>query len=49
MAMLNIDSNDINLGNNFDEDDPDDIIILIRLLARHIIFEKRKALKKRIK
>ena len=46
MGIHNIDLNNINLDNNFDEDDPD-IIILFRLLARHIKFEKRKALKKR--
>ena len=34
-------------NNNFDEDDPD-TIILIRLLASHIEFEKHKALKKMI-
>ena len=46
MGILNIDLNNINLDNNFDEDDPD-TIILIRLLAGHIKFEKRKELKKR--
>ena len=45
MGILNIDLNNINLDNNFDEDDPD-TIILIRLLAWHIRFEKHKALKK---
>ena len=40
-----IDHNTINLDNNFDEDDPDIIIIHIRLLAWHIKFEKHKALK----
>ena len=45
MSILNIDINNINLDNNFDEDDPD-TIILIRLLAWHIKFEKRKELKK---
>ena len=44
MVVLNIDVNNINLDNNFDEDDPD-ITILMRLLAWHIKFEKRKALK----
>ena len=44
-GILNKDFNNINLDNNFDEDDPD-TIILIRLLAWHIKFEKRKALKK---
>ena len=47
MGYLNIDLNNINLDNNFDEDDPD-TIILIRLLAWHIKFEKRKELKKTI-
>ena len=42
MGILNIDLNNINLGDtNYDEDDPD-TIILIRLLAWHIKFEKRK-------
>ena len=45
MSILNIDLNNINLDNNFDEDDPH-IIILIRLLAWHIKFEKHKALTK---
>ena len=47
MGILNIDINNINLDNNFDEDNLD-TIILIRLLAWHIKFEKRKALKKEI-
>ena len=47
MGILNIDLNNINLDNNFDEDNPD-TIILIRLLAWHINFEKRKALKKEL-
>ena len=47
MGILNIDLNNINLDNNFDEDDPD-TSILIRLLAWHIKFEKRKALKKEL-
>ena len=47
MGILNIDLNNINLNNtNYDEDDPD-IIILARLLAWHIKFEKCKVLKKR--
>ena len=45
--ILNIDLNNINLDDtNYLEDDPD-TIILIRLLAWHINFEKRKSLKKR--
>ena len=44
---MNIDLNSINLDDtNFEEDDPD-TIILIRLLDWHIKFEKRKELKKR--
>ena len=45
MDIHNIDLNNINLDNNFDEDEPDSII-LIRLLAWHIKLEKRKELKK---
>ena len=37
--IVNIDLSNINLGNNFDEDDPD-TIILIRPLAWHIKFER---------
>ena len=48
MSVVNIDLHDINLDNNFDIDAPD-TIILIRLLAWHLKFEKRKALKKEIK
>ena len=36
---------DLNLDNNFGEDDPD-TIILVGLLACHIKFETRKELKK---
>ena len=46
MDILSIDLNNINLDNNFDEDDPD-TIIPNRLLDWHIKFEKCKALKKR--
>ena len=46
MDILNIYLNNINLDNNFDEDDPE-TFILMRLLVWHIKFEKRKALKKR--
>ena len=46
MGILNTDLNNINFDNNFDEDDPD-TIILTRLLTWHIKFEKRKVLKKR--
>ena len=46
MAILNIDLNNINLDDtNYEEDHPD-TIILVRLLAWYIKFEKRKALKK---
>ena len=47
MGILNIDINNINLVNNFDEDDPD-TIILIKLLTWHTKFEKRKSLKKKL-
>ena len=45
MGILKIDLNNINLDNNFNEDDPD-AIILIRLLAWHIKFKNVKHLKK---
>ena len=45
MCILNIDLTNINLDNNFNKDDPD-TITLVRLLAWHIKFEKRKTLKK---
>ena len=41
MGILNIDINNINLDDNFDESDPD-TIILTKLLALHIKFIKRK-------
>ena len=47
MGILKIDLNNINLDNNFDVDDPN-TIILIRLSAWSIEFEKCEALKKRI-
>ena len=47
MGILNVDLNDIRLDDtNYDEDFPD-TIILVRLLAWHIKYEKRKALRKR--
>ena len=46
MGILNIDLTNINLDNNFDEDDPDTIIVII-VLTSYIKFEKLKALKKR--
>ena len=46
IGILNIDPNNIDLDDtNYDEEDPDNII-LIRLLAWHIKFEKCKALQK---
>ena len=46
MGILNIDLNNINLDDtNYDEDDPD-TIILIRLLASHTKFEKGKGKEK---
>ena len=47
MGILNIDLNNINLDNNFDEGDPD-TIILIRLLLWNIKLKKHKVLKKEI-
>ena len=48
MGILNIDPNNINLEDtNYNEDDAD-TIILIRLLAWNIKFEKCKALKKEL-
>ena len=43
MDILNTDLNNVSLHSNFYEEDLD-IIILIRLLAWHIKFEKLKAL-----
>ena len=45
MCILNIDLNNINLDANFDEDDPDPII-LIRILAWHTKLKNPKQLKK---
>ena len=47
MGILNRDLDNINLDNNFDEDDPD-TIIHIRLLTWHIQFENGKAFKKEL-
>ena len=46
VSILNLDLNNINLDNNFDEDDPG-IIIQMRLLPWYINFEKCKVLLKR--
>ena len=45
MGILSVNLKNINLGNNFAEDDRY-AIIFIRRLAWHSIFKKRKALKK---
>ena len=47
MGILGIDLNNINLDNDFDEDDPG-TIIHVRLSAWHIKFEKRKTLEKEL-
>ena len=47
MGILSENHKNVKLNNNFDEDDPD-TITLIRLLARHSKFKKRKVLKKKI-
>ena len=47
MGIVNIDLNNINLDDNFDEEDPKNII-LIRFLAWHINSEKPKELKKEL-
>ena len=47
MGILDIGFNNINVDNNFYEHDPD-TIILSRLLAWHVKFEKRKRLKNKI-
>ena len=44
MAILNIDLNNINLDDTNYEEDHTDTIILVRLLAWYIKFEKREAL-----
>ena len=46
MGIVYIVLNNSNLDSNFGEDDPD-TIILNRLLAWHIKFEKRRELKKK--
>ena len=47
MGILSVNLNDINFVNNFDVDDLD-VFILIRLLAWHSKFKKRKSLKEKI-
>ena len=47
MGIVNIDLKNINLDDNFDEDDPN-TIILIRHLAWHTKFEKHKELNKEL-
>ena len=44
MGILSVNLNNINLDNNFDEDEP--VIILIRRLASHSKFKICKALKR---
>ena len=44
MGILNINLNNVSLGDNFDEDDPN-TIILIKRLAWHMKFEKRSYVK----
>ena len=46
MDIINIHVNDINLDNDFNEDNPD-TIILVRLLVWYIKFENAKHLKQR--
>ena len=43
ISIPSVNLNNINLDNNFDEDDPD-TIIFIKLLAWHSKFKKRKPL-----
>ena len=45
-GILSINLNNVNLDNNFDEHDPN-TIILFKYLAWHSIFKKRKAFNKR--
>ena len=47
MGILTIDLNNISLADKYDEDDPYSII-LMRFLAWHIEFRKRKELKKEL-
>ena len=45
MGILSVNLDNINLGNDFDEHDPD-TFILTRLLARQSKFKKRKGIEK---
>ena len=47
MDIFNIDLNNVNLNNDFDEDDPGNAIH-IRRLDWHIQYGKRRALKKKL-
>ena len=47
MGILTIDLNNISLADKYDEDDPYSIL-LMRFLAWHIEFRKRKELKKEL-
>ena len=47
MGILSVKFNNINLDKNFDEDDPE-TIILIKILAQHSKFRKRKAVTKKM-
>ena len=46
MGILNVNLDNINLDDNFDEDDPDTIVV-IKLLAWHSKFERHKTVNKR--
>ena len=48
MGILDIDLNKINLDATFYDEDEPETTILVRLLAWHIKFAKRKALKKEL-
>ena len=47
MGILDIDLSNINLDNDFDENNPGSIVY-VRLLAWYIKFDKRKGLKKEL-
>ena len=46
MGILNVNLDNINLDDNFDEDDPDTIVV-IRLLTWHSKFERHKTVNNR--